>query len=74
MEFPVNLGPDINSAANEYRPVLGVDLKFENHFLIFSSDRPGGKGGYDLISHRNNPSALDCRFLFFAGLQRVQQQ
>ena len=45
---PVNLGPDINSEANEYRPVLGVDLLFENHFLIFSSDRPGGKGGYDL--------------------------
>lgn len=45
---PVNLGPGINSAANEYRPVLGVDLQFENHFLIFSSDRPGGKGGYDL--------------------------
>jgi hypothetical protein len=45
---PLNLGPAINSAANEYRPVLGVDLQFENHFLIFSSDRPGGKGGYDL--------------------------
>jgi len=46
--LPVNLGPGINSAANEYRPVLGVDLQFENHFLIFSSDRTGGKGGYDL--------------------------
>jgi len=45
---PVNMGPEINSPANEYRPVLGVDLKFENHFLIFSSDRSGGKGGYDL--------------------------
>ncbi len=45
---PVNLGSGINSAADEYRPVLGVDLKFENHFLIFSSDRPGGKGGFDL--------------------------
>jgi hypothetical protein len=45
---PVNMGPGINSPANEYRPVLGVDLKFENHFLIFSSDRSGGKGGYDL--------------------------
>jgi len=45
---PVNMGPGINSAANEYRPVLGKDLKFENYFLIFSSDRPGGKGGYDL--------------------------
>ncbi len=45
---PFNMGPAINSAANEYRPVLGIDLKFENFFLIFSSDRPGGKGGYDL--------------------------
>lgn len=45
---PVNLGPGINSPANEYRPVLGIDLKYENRFLIFSSDRPGGQGGYDL--------------------------
>jgi len=45
---PVNMGPKVNSAANEYRPVLGIDLKFENFFLIFSSDRSGGKGGYDL--------------------------
>ncbi len=45
---PVNLGPGINSPANEYRPVLGIDLRFENRFLIFSSDRSGGKGGYDL--------------------------
>ena len=37
---PVNMGPEINSPANEYRPVLGIDLKFENRFLIFSSDRP----------------------------------
>jgi hypothetical protein len=45
---PVNMGPGINSPANEYRPVLGIDLTFENRFLIFSSDRSGGKGGYDL--------------------------
>lgn len=45
---PVNMGPEINSPGNEYRPVLGKDLKFENYFLIFSSDRPGGKGGFDL--------------------------
>lgn len=45
---PVNLGPDINTASNEYRPVLGKDNRFSNYFLIFSSDRPGGKGGYDL--------------------------
>lgn len=45
---PVNLGPGINSAANEYRPVIGRDNYFENRFIIFSSDREGGKGGYDL--------------------------
>jgi hypothetical protein len=45
---PVNLGPEINSSSNEYRPVLGTDLYFENRYLIFSSDRSGGKGGYDL--------------------------
>jgi hypothetical protein len=45
---PVNLGPGINTSANEYRPVLGTDLYFENRYLIFSSDRSGGMGGYDL--------------------------
>jgi hypothetical protein len=45
---PVNFGPGVNSAGNEYRPVLGYHPEFTNNFLIFSSDRPGGKGGYDL--------------------------
>ncbi len=45
---PVNLGPGINTSANEYRPVVGIDLLYDNRFLIFSSDRSGGKGGYDL--------------------------
>jgi hypothetical protein len=45
---PVNMGTGINSTANEYRPVIGRDNYFENQFLIFSSDRDGGKGGYDL--------------------------
>ncbi len=45
---PVNMGPDINTEHNEYRPVIGNDNYFENRFLIFSSDRPDGKGGYDL--------------------------
>lgn len=45
---PVNLGPRINTPSNEYRPVLNNDLRYDNLFLVFSSDRPGGKGGYDL--------------------------
>ena len=45
---PVNFGPSVNTASDEYRPVLGSDDEFTNTFIMFSSDRPGGKGGYDL--------------------------
>jgi hypothetical protein len=45
---PVNFGPTVNSEADEYRPVLGYHPDFTNQFLIFSSDRPGGAGGFDI--------------------------
>jgi len=45
---PVNLGPGINTSADEYRPVIGVHGDFTNSFMIFSSNRTGGTGGYDL--------------------------
>lgn len=45
---PVNMGSEINTGYNEYRPVIGTDISFTNRFIIFSSDRSGGKGGYDL--------------------------
>jgi len=45
---PVNMGPKINSEYNEYRPVIGKDNLFDGLYMVFSSDRPGGKGGYDL--------------------------
>jgi hypothetical protein len=45
---PVNMGPDVNTQYNEYRPIIGYHADFTNLFMIFSSDRPGGKGGYDL--------------------------
>jgi hypothetical protein len=45
---PVNFGPDINTSYNEYRPVVGFHEDFTNNFIIFSSDRPGGKGEFDL--------------------------
>ncbi|MGF1584671.1 MAG: TolB family protein [Bacteroidales bacterium] len=46
---PVNFGPEINSGYDEYRPVIfdeGVDEM--KNMMVFSSNRPGGKGGYDL--------------------------
>jgi hypothetical protein len=45
---PVNFGPEINTSSDEYRPVMSGDEEFTNNFLIFSSNRPGGKGGFDL--------------------------
>jgi WD40-like Beta Propeller Repeat. len=45
---PVNLGPRINTSYDEYRPVIGYNPDFTNKYLMFSSNRPGGKGGFDL--------------------------
>ncbi len=54
---PVNIqklmppGVMVNTAGNEFRPSL-LTLDFEDYHdlrvLLFSSDRPGGQGGYDL--------------------------
>ncbi len=45
---PVNFGAPINTSSDEYRPVVGGDDNFSNLYLMFSSNRPGGKGGFDL--------------------------
>jgi len=45
---PVNFGPKINTTADEYRPVIRREEGFDNDFMIFSSNRQGGKGGFDL--------------------------
>ncbi len=45
---PVNFGEKINTPYDEYRPVLISMPDFINDFMIFSSNRPGGKGGFDL--------------------------
>ena len=39
-----NLGGSLNSAANEWDPCIAPDQSF----LVFASERPGGRGGSDL--------------------------
>ena len=46
---PINFGSDINTEYDEYRPIL-IDehVSFKESMMVFSSNRPGGKGGFDL--------------------------
>lgn len=49
--LPQNLGPTINTSADDNAPTLSLD----GHRLYFASDRPGGFGGLDLyVSRRHN--------------------
>ena len=47
---PINFGDEINSEYDEFRPVIvpAEEGFFVNDLMIFSSDRPGGTGGFDL--------------------------
>ncbi|MBA4321452.1 MAG: hypothetical protein C0408_01410 [Odoribacter sp.] len=45
---PVNCGPKINTGSDEYRPVMGYHQDYNNKFMVFSSNKPGGTGGFDL--------------------------
>ena len=47
---PINFGSKINTAYDEYRPIVKYadPGNFDNDMMIFSSNRPGGKGGFDL--------------------------
>lgn len=45
---PINFGDKINTEYDEYRPITLHYHNFNNNLLIFSSDRPGGMGGFDL--------------------------
>ena len=55
---PVNFGETINSSSDEYRPIL-FDPKINHNqdMMVFSSNRPGGAGGFDLyfvgVNHKS---------------------
>ena len=45
---PINAGARINTKYDEYRPISVAENAFNFPLIIFSSNRPGGKGGFDL--------------------------
>lgn len=45
---PANFGPKINTEYDEYRPIIFSFEEVQKNLMIFSSDRPGGLGGFDL--------------------------
>lgn len=45
---PENFGEKINTEFDEFRPVTIEVYEFTTDLMIFSSNRPGGKGGFDL--------------------------
>ncbi len=56
---PVNFGSQINTEFDEYRPIL-FEEEVDNYknMMVFSSNRTGGKGGFDL---------------YFVGVERKNQ-
>ena len=61
---PVNFGEKINSEFDEYRPVTLWFYFMKLEAMVFSSNRPGGHGGYDLYFVRigdlmENPAWLE---------------
>jgi Tol biopolymer transport system component len=43
-QTPVNLGAPLNTSSNEWYP----ELSQNGRWMVFASDRPGGRGGGDL--------------------------
>ena len=45
---PVNFGENINTEYDEFRPISIFANRYTNDLMFFSSNRPGGLGGFDL--------------------------
>jgi hypothetical protein len=54
-DTPHNLGPTINTPANDLAPSLSPD----GHVMYFASDRPGGFGGNDIYASRRHDKRDD---------------
>ena len=45
---PINFGKEINTEYDEYRPIIITIDESKDDLMVFSSNRSGGKGGFDL--------------------------
>ena len=61
---PISLGDAVNSEADE----VTADMSPDGTFIVFSSNRAGGMGGYDLYASRRSP---DGRWLPAVNLGRT---
>ena len=50
---PINFGDKINSSSDEYRPITFTFIN-DIDIMIFSSNRSGGRGGFDLYGVQIN--------------------
>ena len=66
-EAPVNLGPTVNTTANEGNPAFSRD----EHLMFFQSDRPGGLGGIDIwvCQREHTQDAFDWQAAMNAGTE-----
>ncbi len=55
---PVNFGESVNTRYDEFRPITLHVRRFDNNLMIFSSNRTGGKGGFDLY-YTGIPQMID---------------
>lgn len=56
---PENFGEKINTEYDEFRPINKPIHEFSNDLMIFSSNRPGGVGGFDLYYVGINQLRID---------------
>jgi Tol biopolymer transport system component len=68
---PVALGPSVNSAGDEFAPMLSAD----GRRLLFSSDRPGGAGGHDLyLAKRRADGGFEPAHALSGGLNTAANE
>jgi TolB protein len=67
---PVNLGPRVNSAGNEFAPMIAPD----GATLLLSSDRAGGAGRQDLFTARRHGNGFAAAVRLAGGVNTAADE